>query len=426
MRYVDAGLSGTLLERPSLARLRADVAAGRIALVVCYDPDRLSRNLGHLLLLVDEFRRHGADVEFTNFDMAQSADGRLLFAMRGAIAEFETHKIRQRMTAGKIARAREGRPVGGGHTIYGYVYDRTNRRFLADPAEAAVVAHIFRLAEEHGTYAIAARLNAAGVPAKHGGRWSQTSVYGILRNRTYLGRMPQMGGLGHVAVPPLVREEAFERVAAVVTARRNRPRGRATHPYLLTGHIRCGVCGRRMGGGYGRLRGGAYRTRYACSGKRSQPACASAYYASDKVDDAVWRCLVGGLLAGRASKTVADRLQARLDLSSTPTAAPAPRSGVERQRDRLLVAYRNGLLDAQALAGQLRALEAAESLEATRPLPTGGASTAVATVQSVLERARAAETLDERRFVIEALGVVLVLGPGGEGRLQLATPASPG
>jgi site-specific DNA recombinase len=417
--YVDAGISGTLLERPSLGRLRADVAAGRVSLVVCYDPDRLSRNLGHLLLLVDEFRRYGAEVEFTNFAMTASADGRLLFAMRGAIAEFETHKIRQRMTAGKMARAREGRPVGGGHTIYGYAYDKANRRFLADPAEAPVVAHIFRLAEEHGTYAIAARLNAAAVPAKHGGAWSQTTVYGILRNRTYLGRMQQMGGVGYVEVPPLVTLEAFERVEAIVAARRNRPRGPARHPYLLTGHLRCGVCGRRMGGGYGRTRTDGYHTRYACSGKRSMPPCPSAYYPSEAVDDALWRHLVADLLAAEPPADLARRVLATLPVAA-PEPARAAGSGLERQRDRLLAAYRNGLIDTDALAEQLHALAATERLGPAQPAPAADAKTAATTVTAVLERARSAASLDDRRFVIEALGVTVVLGPGPQGRITFA------
>lgn len=414
--YVDAGVSGTVLKRPALERLRRDSAAGRIALVVCYDPDRLSRNLGHLLLLVDELRRHGTEVEFTNFAMTASADGRLLFAMRGAIAEFETHKIRQRMTAGKVARAREGRPVGGGHTIYGYAYDKGRGRFLADAAEAAVVAHIFRLAEEHGTHAIAARLNAAGIPAKHGGRWSQTSVYGILRNRTYLGRMPQMRGAGHVAVPPLVGGDAFDRVGERLTGRRNRPPGPARHPYLLSGHVRCGLCGRRMGGGY--------RQRYACSGKRSAPPCPSAYYPADAVDRAVWGYLAGRLLAEARTPDLAARILGRL-----PAGPPEALRGIQaqcgRQRDRLLAAYRNGLVDATTLAAQLRALAAASAVAPpSPPPPPADASTAATTVAAVLACARAASATDERRFVLDALGLTLTLGPGPLVRLGFA-PASP-
>jgi site-specific DNA recombinase len=420
LAYVDAGQSGTDLDRPALQRLREDVAGGRVDLVVCLDPDRLSRNLGHLLSLVDEFRARGAAVEFTNLALQASPDGRLLFAVRGAIAEFETHKIRQRMTAGKLARAREGRPVGGGHHIYGYAYDRAAKRFVPDPSEALVVRRIFRLAEEMGTHGIAAALNAAGVPTRHGGPWSQTSVYGILRNRTYLGRMPQMGGAGHVAVPPLVDAEAFERARLALARRRNRPAGPAHHDYLLTGHLRCGVCGRRMVGGYGRRRPGGYVTRYACAGKRARPRCPSPYYRAAVVDEAVWDRLRSWLGDAAERRRLAQRLA-----PSTATTRRHARAAwdVDRQRRRLWRAYRNGLLGDEDLRRQLAEIAAVErwaagGRQAAPIAPEAGGDGAW--LAEVLDRAAAAADPADRRLVVEALGLEVVLGPQTCIRITLA------
>src|SRR5262245_18220245 len=47
-------MSGTTLDRPGLRQLRELVTRRAIAAVVIYDPDRLSRNLGHQLLLAEE------------------------------------------------------------------------------------------------------------------------------------------------------------------------------------------------------------------------------------------------------------------------------------------------------------------------------------------------------------------------------------
>ncbi|HEX8914350.1 MAG TPA: recombinase family protein, partial [Humisphaera sp.] len=44
-RYDDGGYSGGTIERPALARLLADVEAGRVDCVVVYKVDRLSRSL---------------------------------------------------------------------------------------------------------------------------------------------------------------------------------------------------------------------------------------------------------------------------------------------------------------------------------------------------------------------------------------------
>jgi site-specific DNA recombinase len=54
---VDEGVSGTTMDRPALRQLRELVNARAIAAAIVYDPDRLSRNLGHQLLLAEEFER---------------------------------------------------------------------------------------------------------------------------------------------------------------------------------------------------------------------------------------------------------------------------------------------------------------------------------------------------------------------------------
>jgi site-specific DNA recombinase len=51
---IDEGISGTTLDRPGLRRLRELVTAKAVAAVIVIDPDLLSRNLGHQLLLAEE------------------------------------------------------------------------------------------------------------------------------------------------------------------------------------------------------------------------------------------------------------------------------------------------------------------------------------------------------------------------------------
>src|SRR6266850_213039 len=54
---IDEGISGTTMDRPGLRRLRELVQTQALAAAIVYDPDRLSRNLGHQLLLAEEFER---------------------------------------------------------------------------------------------------------------------------------------------------------------------------------------------------------------------------------------------------------------------------------------------------------------------------------------------------------------------------------
>ena len=57
-RYDDGGFSGGTLERPALKRLRADIEAGKIDVVVVYKIDRLSRSLMDFSRLVEVFDQH--------------------------------------------------------------------------------------------------------------------------------------------------------------------------------------------------------------------------------------------------------------------------------------------------------------------------------------------------------------------------------
>jgi site-specific DNA recombinase len=84
---VDEGISGTTMERPGLRQMREFVHAQAIAAVIVYDPDRLSRNLGHQLLLAEEFERAGVKLLIVSHPLEQGPEGWLFFQMRGALAE---------------------------------------------------------------------------------------------------------------------------------------------------------------------------------------------------------------------------------------------------------------------------------------------------------------------------------------------------
>ena len=72
--YVDDGFSGTNLLRPALERLRDAVSCGRIGRIYVHAPDRLARRYAYQVLLVEEFRRAGAEVVFLNRPIGSTAE----------------------------------------------------------------------------------------------------------------------------------------------------------------------------------------------------------------------------------------------------------------------------------------------------------------------------------------------------------------
>jgi len=106
--FSDDGVSGATLDRPALTRLRDNVRAGGYQAVLAHAPDRLSRNLAHQLLLLEEFKKADCSVEFLTTPTEDTAEGRLLLNVSGVVAEFEREKIKERTLRGKREKARRG------------------------------------------------------------------------------------------------------------------------------------------------------------------------------------------------------------------------------------------------------------------------------------------------------------------------------
>ncbi len=104
--YVDSGVSGTKESRPALDAMLKDAERGKFHAVVCWKLDRVGRSLKHLVnLLANLDAVRVAFVSLSdNLDLS-TAQGRLMFQIIGAMAEFERSLIVERVSAG-MARAR--------------------------------------------------------------------------------------------------------------------------------------------------------------------------------------------------------------------------------------------------------------------------------------------------------------------------------
>src|SRR5262245_46701220 len=65
--YVDDGWSGALLDRPKLDALRQVIRDRGADVVLAHAPDRLARDLMHLLVLRNEMRKAGVKLEYSSY-----------------------------------------------------------------------------------------------------------------------------------------------------------------------------------------------------------------------------------------------------------------------------------------------------------------------------------------------------------------------
>jgi len=136
----------------------------------------------------------------------------MMVQMLGVFAEFEREMIVERTRMGLARKAAKGEWTGG-TPPFSYEYDVPRRLLVPIKGQAAVVARIFDLYVHRGlgSAAISNLLNDDGQTTGRKARWTPHAVLDILRNPTYLGRLPFNGAVYQAAHTPLVDEATFER-----------------------------------------------------------------------------------------------------------------------------------------------------------------------------------------------------------------------
>jgi site-specific DNA recombinase len=168
--------------------------------------------------------------------------------IQGAQAVHESGKTRKRILRSVRARAAEGRPHG--KVPYGYRREHDpatgkTLRQVPDEHTAPIVKEIARrLLAGEATHAVAADLNARGVPASRGGRWDLIQVKRLAISPTNAGLRTHLGVITGPAIwPPLIAEADHWALVTKLTdpARKTVRDGSIKH--LLVGIAVCGVCG---------------------------------------------------------------------------------------------------------------------------------------------------------------------------------------
>lgn len=103
--------SGAATARPQLEALLERAGTGDT--IVVWRLDRLGRNMKHLLELTSELETRGVGLRSLNEQLdTTTANGRLIFHVMAALAEFESGLLKERTRAGLTAARAQGR-VGG-------------------------------------------------------------------------------------------------------------------------------------------------------------------------------------------------------------------------------------------------------------------------------------------------------------------------
>jgi DNA invertase Pin-like site-specific DNA recombinase len=221
-RYDDGGFSGGSLERPALKLLLAEVAAGRVDVIVVYKVDRLTRALSDFAKLVELFDRHGVSfVSVTQAFNTTTSMGRLTLNVLLSFAQFERELTGERIRDKIAASKRKGIWMGG---VVPLGYRAEARVLHVVPEHAALVRRIFERYLALGSVgALAAELEREGVEAPdrrgatggrvRGGPFSRGHLYKLLAARVYLGEITHRGASHPGQHAAIIEPDLFAAVA---------------------------------------------------------------------------------------------------------------------------------------------------------------------------------------------------------------------
>jgi len=147
--YDDGGFSGSTMGRPALQRLLADIAAGRVDIVVVYKIDRLTRSLADFAKIVEILdARDASFVSVTQQFNTTTSMGRLTLNVLLSFAQFEREVIGERIRDKIAASKKKGMWMGGVPPLGYRVQDR---KLVIIDSEAEIVRSIFRRYAELGS-----------------------------------------------------------------------------------------------------------------------------------------------------------------------------------------------------------------------------------------------------------------------------------
>ena len=196
--YKDAGFSAGSLNRPALELLLRDAQEKKFDIILVYKIDRFSRKLKDLITILEDLKTK--NINFTSVTEqidTTSAMGEAFFQIIGVFAQLERGMVKERVQLSF------DRKINLGEVLYrapfGYTYQ--NKKLVKHPENAEKVKEIFEMWNVKINYReICQKFN---IP--------QSTLYQIIRNPIYIGKIKYKGNLYQGKHPALIDEETFNK-----------------------------------------------------------------------------------------------------------------------------------------------------------------------------------------------------------------------
>jgi len=196
--YVDPGFSAGTLDRPAMNELLQDADDQRFDIILVYKIDRFSRRLKDLIMVLEELKLK--NINFTSVTEqidTTSAMGEAFFQIIGVFAQLERGMVKERVKLAFDRKADLGEALY--RPPYGYTY--LNRKLVPDPATSMNILEMFEMWINGIDYKIIAEKFKV----------SSSSMYTIIKNPVYIGKIRYKGQIYEGKHKPLISEELWNK-----------------------------------------------------------------------------------------------------------------------------------------------------------------------------------------------------------------------
>ena len=256
--FADRGESARSANRPELQKMLAYLKEdGGIDYVIVHKLDRLARNRADDVEINRAFEEAGVRLVSTSENIDQTPGGMLLHGIMSSIAEFYSRNLANEVIKGMGEKARNGGTLG--KAPLGYVnvrgrdeHGREIRTVELDQQRAPLLRLAFsEYATGNWTVSQLAKhlaglgLDVPATPTRPARPITKGRLHTLLRHPYYKG-VVQFQGVEYAGKhEPLVDEETWQAVQAVLGSHRSGERERM-HNHFLKSTVVCGQCGSRL------------------------------------------------------------------------------------------------------------------------------------------------------------------------------------
>ncbi|MYC36760.1 MAG: recombinase family protein [Chloroflexi bacterium] len=378
--YVDEAESGRIADRPQFREMIDEGSKPKapFQVILVWKFSRFTRKREHAVAFKAQLRRKGIRVVSITEQAEDNATGRLLEGIIESVDEYYSENLGQEVVRGMREAASRGFFLGS-KAPFGYTRVKVNdgvkeRPTLeVDSVAAPVVKEIFESSRRgNGLAEICKELNGRGI-TNRGRRWQKTIVHYLLTNEAYTGtavwgvksKDDKAGDPVRVenAWPALVSRELFDAVQQGLHDRAPTVARPATvgSQYLLSGLLRCGVCGKSYSAQGAKSGQFAY---YVCASlfREGAGACTARYLNATKVEDLVIEKVRERILTEETITELVTLVAEEIDnlageMNGRLTAINSELSDVETRLENLYQALETQQLPIEALSPRILSLK---------------------------------------------------------------------